>query len=60
MIFSTFALCTAVTFRRRVRASSNALFAMRCEACAVILRTESATSGVGMNSPIPRCMLRSL
>lgn len=55
----TFALCTAVTLRRRRSAISNALRAMRREACAVILRTESARSGVGMNSPRPWCMLRS-
>jgi hypothetical protein len=57
--FRTFTLCTAVTFLRRARAISNAARAMRREPCAVILRTDSATSGVGMNSPMPMCMLRS-
>ena len=50
---STFALCTAVTFLRRRIASAKAVSAMRVEPARVILRTASARSGVGMNSPGP-------
>ena len=56
---STLALWTAVTFFRRRIASSKAASAMRVQPSRVILRTDSATSGVGMNSPEPTNMLRS-
>ncbi len=50
---STFALWTTVTRLRRRAASENAASTMRSEPSRVILRTERATSGVGMNSPGP-------
>ena len=56
---STLALCTAVTFLRRSMAISKACLAMRSQPWRVILRTLSATSSVGMNSPEPMNMLRS-
>ena len=56
---STFALCTAVTFLRRLLAQSNATREMRSHWRAVTLRTASAMSSVGMNSPRPMNMLRS-
>ena len=52
-------LWTAVTFLERRRAILNASRAIRSEPWAVIFRTDSATSGVGMNSPKPLCMFRS-
>src|SRR5262245_48498738 len=51
---STLALCTAVTFLRRCSASAKAVCAIRVEPARVTLRTESARSAVGMNSPEPR------
>ncbi len=56
---STLALCTAVKRLRRRMASANATSAIRVELPRVILRTESARSGVGMNSPAPRNIDRS-
>jgi hypothetical protein len=56
---STFALCTAVTLLRRRGASAKAASAMRVEPERVILRTDSARSGVGMNSPMPTNIERS-
>ena len=56
---STLALCTAVTFLRRRAASAKAACAIRVEPARVILRTESARSAVGMNSPEPRNIERS-
>jgi hypothetical protein len=53
------ALWTAVTFLRRRSASANAASAIRVEPARVILRTESARSGVGMNSPEPTNIERS-
>ncbi len=55
----TLALCMAVTSLRRVIAASKARRAMRSQHFAVTRRTASAMSSVGMNSPIPACMLRS-
>jgi hypothetical protein len=57
--FSTLALCTMVTFLRRREASSNASRAMRSQAPRVMMPMAMATSGVGMNSPVPRWVLRS-
>ena len=47
------ALWTAVTFLRRLRAISKDASAIRAQACAVILRKDSATPSIGMNSPGP-------
>lgn len=56
---STFALCTMVTRLRRREARSKAVCAMRSHAARVMTPTARATSGVGMNSPLPTAMLRS-
>ena len=56
---NTLALCTAVTFLPRVIAHSKARRAMRSQHLAVTRRTAIAMSSVGMNSPMPMCMLRS-
>jgi hypothetical protein len=53
------ALWMAVTFLRRVIASSKARRAMRSLQWRVILRVDSAMSGLGITSPQPRLMLRS-
>src|SRR5712692_2095995 len=58
-IRNTFALCTAVTFLRRIIAASKPRRAMRSQHFAVTRRTASAMSSVGMNSPMPAYMLRS-
>jgi uncharacterized protein YqeY len=56
---NTLALCTAVTFLPRVIAHSKARRAMRSQHLAVTRRTAIAMSSVGINSPMPMCMLRS-
>ena len=45
---------------RRVRANSKDRRVMRSHAKAVIFRTDMAISLVGMNSPVPATMFRSL
>ena len=55
----TFALCTTASLRLRDAAMRQASSATRREPSRVILRTASATSSVGMNSPDPRAIERS-
>ncbi|SLJ82740.1 Uncharacterised protein [Mycobacteroides abscessus subsp. abscessus] len=56
---STLALCTMVTFLRRVCASRNASCAMRSVACLLTTATAIARSMLGWNSPEPATMFRS-
>jgi hypothetical protein len=56
---STFALWTIVRCLRRRRASSNAATAIRSTAARVMTPIVTATSAVGMNSPVPANVLRS-
>ena len=58
-MWKLFALWIAVTFLRRLAASSKARRAMRSLQWRVILRIDSAMSGDGITSPQPRVMLRS-